>query len=299
MAKGYDESEVKTRLIDLLKNSKIGMSGIEISENLGINRITMAKYLDIFAAEGIIQQRNVGNTHLWLVEEGIEKLQFPDDYFKVQEEYLGFLNNASGRSALGLIRNCMNSEANSVTLITEVILPTIKSVKDLFEEGKIGTSEQNLLFEIILDSIKIINLQNIISNPQKNIVVFSSDIDSILISEATSAAFHVRNWKVSSLGNMSSAMDVLFDLDLKKLLTKIWKGREGVMIIVVCSSSEESLKFFSEAFQSVKGKTEKNLNLIFNAKIGKKIDVKADLITDNVDEIIQWSETAYENATGQ
>ena len=299
MAKGYDESEVKTRLIDLLKKSKIGMSGIEISENLGINRITMAKYLDIFAAEGIIQQRNVGNTHLWLVEEGIEKLQFPDDYFKVQEEYLGFLNNASGRSALGLIRNCMNSEANSVTLITEVILPTIKSVKDLFEEGKIGTSEQNLLFEIILDSIKIINLQNLIPEPQKNIVVFSSDIDSILISEATSAAFHVRNWKVSSLGNMSSAMDVLFDLDLKKLLTKIWKGREGVMIIVVCSSSEESLKFFSEAFQSVKGKTEKNLNLIFNAKIGKKIDVKADLITDNVDEIIQWSETAYENATGQ
>ena len=299
MAKGYDESEVKTRLIDLLKKSKIGMSGIEISENLGINRITMAKYLDIFAAEGIIQQRNVGNTHLWLVEEGIEKLQFPDDYFKVQEEYLGFLNNASGRSALGLIRNCINSGANSVTLITEVILPTIKSVKDLFEEGKISTSEQNLLFEIILDSIKIINLQNIISNPQKNIVVFSSDIDSILISEATSAAFHVRNWKVSSLGNMSSAMDVLFDLDLKKLLTKIWKGREGVMIIVVCSSSEESLKFFSEAFQSVKGKTEKNLNLIFNAKIGKKIDVKADLITDNVDEIIQWSETAYENATGQ
>ena len=299
MAKGYDESEIKTRLIDLLKNSKIGMSVIEISENLGINRITMAKYLDIFAAEGIIQQRNVGNTHLWLVEDGIEKLQFPDDYFKVQEKYLDFLNNAFGRSALGLIRNCMNSEANSVTLITEVILPTIKSVKDLFAEGKIGTSEQNLLFEIILDSIKIINLQNLIPEPQKNIVVFSSDIDSILISEATSAAFHARNWKVSSLGNMSSTMDVLFDLDLKKLLTKIWKGKEGIMIIVVCSSSEESLKFFSEAFQSVKGKNQKNLNLILNAKIGKKIDVKADLITDDLDEIIQWAETAYENASGQ
>jgi len=139
----------------------------------------------------------------------------------------------------------------------------------------------------------------LIPEPQKNIVVFSSDIDSILISEATSAAFHARNWKVSSLGNMSSAMDVLFDLDLKKLLTKIWKGKEGIMIIAVCSSSEESLKFFSEAFQSVKGKTEKNLSLIFNVKIGKKTDVKADLITDNLDEIIQWSEIAYENATGQ
>ena len=59
------------------------------------------------------------------------------------------------------------------------------------------------------------------------------------------------------------------------------------------------MKFFSEAFQSVKGKNQKNLNLILNAKIGKKIDVKADLITDDLDEIIQWAETAYENASGQ
>ena len=299
MAKGYDESEVKTRLIDLLKNSKIGMSGIEISENLGINRITMAKYLDVFAAEGIIQQRNVGNTHLWLVEEGTKKLQFPDDYFKVQEEYIGFLNNVSGKSALGLIRNCMNSQADAVTLITEVILPAIKSVRHIFEEGKIGTSEQNLLFEAISNSIKIISLQNLVSESQKNIIVFSSDTDSTLISDATSAAFHAKNWNVSSLGNMSSAMDVLFDLDLKKLLTKIWKGKDGIMIIVICSSSEEGLQFFSEAFQSIKGNTEKNLKLILNAKIGKKTDVKADLITNNLDEIIQWSEIAYENATGQ
>ena len=298
MAKGYDENKVKTQLIDLLQKSKIGMSGIEISERLGINRITMTKYLNVFAAEGIIQQRDIGNTHLWLVEEGTEKLQFPDDYFKVQEEYLNFLNNASGKFVLSLIRNCMNSGANAVTLIIEVVLPAIKSVKQFFEEGKIGTSEKNLHFEIILDSIKIISLQNVSFEPQKNIVVFSSDTDSTLISEATSAAFHARNWKVSSLGNMSSAMDVLFDLDLAKLLTKVWNVRNGVMIIVVCSSSEESLKFFSEAFQSVKGKT-KNLNLIFNAKIGKKTDVKADLITDDLYEIIQWSETLYENATGK
>jgi len=67
MAKGYDENEIKTKLIDLLNKSKAGLSGIEISEKLGINRITMTKYLNVFAAEGIIQQRDVGNTHLWLI----------------------------------------------------------------------------------------------------------------------------------------------------------------------------------------------------------------------------------------
>ena len=299
MAKGYDENEIKTKLIDLLNKSKTGLSGIEISEKLGINRITMTKYLSVFAAEGIIQQRDIGNTHLWLIQEGTEKLEFPDDYSKAQEEYANFLNNASGDAAISFIRNCVNSGANPLTLTTEVILPAIKSVRELFDEGKIGTSEQNLIFESISDSIKIIRLQNILSDPEKNIVVFSTDANSTLISDATSAVFHSRNWRVSSLGNMSSAMDVLFDLDLKKLLTKIWKGREGVMIIIVCASSEEGLKFFSEAFQSVKGKTEKNLNLVFNAKVGKKTDVDADLITEDLDEIIQWSETAYENITGK
>ena len=50
MARGYDVTEVKFRLIKLLRDSKTGISGVEISERLGINRVTMAKYLKIFSA---------------------------------------------------------------------------------------------------------------------------------------------------------------------------------------------------------------------------------------------------------
>ena len=45
MARGYDETEVKFRLIKLLHSSKSGISGVEISQKLGINRVTMSKYL--------------------------------------------------------------------------------------------------------------------------------------------------------------------------------------------------------------------------------------------------------------
>ena len=54
MARGYDASEIKSRLIKLLHDSKTGISGTEISQRLGINRITMTKYLNIFSAEVII-----------------------------------------------------------------------------------------------------------------------------------------------------------------------------------------------------------------------------------------------------
>ena len=85
MPRGYDVSEVKFRLIKLLRDSKTGISGVEISERLGINRVTMTKYLNVFSAEGIISEKSIGNVNLWFVHEGTEQFQFPDDYFRVQE----------------------------------------------------------------------------------------------------------------------------------------------------------------------------------------------------------------------
>jgi len=81
MARGYQTEEIKEKLVDLLSNSKTGLSGLEISERLSINRITATKYLNVFAAEGLIKQKNIGNVNLWFIEDGTEKYYFPDDYF--------------------------------------------------------------------------------------------------------------------------------------------------------------------------------------------------------------------------
>ena len=112
MVRGYDISEIKFRLIKLLRGSTTGISGVEVSERLGINRVTMTKYLNIFEAEGIIAEKSIGNVNLWFVQEGIEQLQFPDDYFQVQEKYLDYIIKCSESAVCNLIRNCMNSEIN-------------------------------------------------------------------------------------------------------------------------------------------------------------------------------------------
>ena len=65
-----------------MKDSDTGMSGVEISEKLGVNRITMTKYLKVFAAEGLFRQKNIGNITLWFLEPGQESFDFPDDYFQ-------------------------------------------------------------------------------------------------------------------------------------------------------------------------------------------------------------------------
>ena len=68
MGKGYSTEEIREKLISTLKDSETGMSGVEISEKIGVNRITMSKYLKVFAAEGLLRQKNIGNVTLWFLE---------------------------------------------------------------------------------------------------------------------------------------------------------------------------------------------------------------------------------------
>ena len=118
MTRGYQTEEIKEKLVDLLSNSKTGLSGLEISERLSINRITATKYLNVFAAEGLIKQKNIGNVNLWFIEEGTEKFHFPEDFFKVKSKYFEHLTARKEKLAYNLVRNCFHSTTQPVKIIT-------------------------------------------------------------------------------------------------------------------------------------------------------------------------------------
>ncbi len=294
MAKGYQVQEIKQKLVDILASSKTGLSGIEISEKLGINRVTMTKYLNMFATEGMIGQKNIGNVNLWFLEEGTEQFEFPADYFRVKTKYLELLTERDAQKSYNLIRNCIHSDAQTSKLIFEIILPTTQSIQELFDQGKITKSESKLLGKIISNSIQMLNLANAEIDDRKNVVIISADSQSAILAEAAAASFHSEGWNVSSLGDMSDSIDVMFDLDLQKFLGKVWTKANGVMIIVIFSTTEEGLKFFAQAVNSAKGKVGKNLSLVLCSNL-KKTSVKADLVADDLESVLQWSQTTFEH----
>lgn len=293
MVRGYQTQDIKQKVVEVLSNSRTGLSGVEISEKLGVNRVTMAKYLNVFAAEGLIQQKNIGNVILWFIEEGSEQFHFPDDYFKVKNYYLELLLNGSEHQIQNLIRNCKFSNADIIKILIEVILPAIDSIQEMSKKGKIGKSEQKFLEEIISNSIKLLHLLPSEINPEKKVIVISADSKSTILAQAASAAFHSSGWHVMSFGDMSDSIDVLFDLDLQKFLTKHWKPKKEVLVFLVFSETTEGLKFFSESVNSVKGKFGKNLSLVLCGKNSEK-NLKADLVTGNLEDAIQWSQTTFE-----
>nr|AIE97530.1 putative transcriptional regulator [uncultured marine thaumarchaeote KM3_01_C08] len=263
---------------------------------MNINRITTTKYLNVFAAEGFVKQKNIGNVNLWFIEDGTEKFHFPEDFFKVKTKYLEYLTARKEKLAYNLVRNSFHSTTQPVKIITEIIVPAIQSVYGIFDQGKIGKSELNFLEKIISNSIQIVNLGNFDVDMKKNVIMISADYQSTLFSEAASASFHADGWQVYSLGDMSSSIDVLFDLDLQKFLTKVWKSGMGIMVIVIFSSTAESMKFFAESVNSIKLKSRKNLYLAVCGDMKKNAEIKADLVEEDIQAVLQWSQTTFESS---
>lgn len=295
MAKGYLVGEIREKLISVLKDSDSGMSGIEISKKINVSRITMTKYLKVFAAEGLLRQKNIGNVTLWFLEPGQEAFSFPDDYFIITSRYLELLVKGNEEEIYSLIRNCLNSGALVNRMIVEVIYPAIDHIRELFDSGKIGTAEQNLLRNIVSKSLSIFNQIPVVLDSKKNVVVIAADPESILISESASAYYHSDGWTVSHLGDMSYAIDVLFDLDFQKLVSKIWKQKPGILLVVIFSQTSEGLSFFADSINPNKEKSGKQIKLALCGKVSKKTKIDSDLLSDDFGDILQWSNTISQN----
>ena len=295
MAKGYRVEEIREKLISVLKDSDSGISGIEISKKINVSRITMTKYLKVFAAEGLLRQKNIGNVTLWFLEPGQESFDFPDDYFKITSRYLELLVKGNEEEIYSLIRNCLNSGALINRIIIEVIYPAIDHIRELFDSGKIGSAEQNLLRNIVSKSLSIFNQVPVVLDSKKNVVVIAADPESILISESASASYHSDGWNVSHLGDMSYAIDVLFDLDFQKLVRKIWKQKSGILLVVIFSQTSEGLSFFADSINPNKTKSDKQIKLALCGKISKKTKINSDLLSDNIGDVLQWSNTISQN----
>ena len=272
---------------------------MEIAEKLHLNRVTMAKYLKVFAAESLIKQKNIGNVNLWFIEKGVDQLSFPADLFQVKNRYLEYILSASVHEAHNLIRTSLHSGAEPSKLVSEVIVSAIDAVENSYKNGKIGTSEKNFLDEAISSSLYLIMLSEGEVNKKKNAVILSADYQNSLLALSAATAFQTKGWRVSLLGDMSHAIDVMFDLDLQRFLSKVWPKREGVMVVAAFASGEGPAKFFSQAVAAGRKKFGRNLHFALCDRAAKKHKAPADFATDDLEKLLQWSQTVFERTQSQ
>ena len=290
-----DADKIRRKIVEKLGKSRMGLSGLEISKAIGMNRVTLSKYLGILFAEGIIGQKHVGNAIVWFVQEGTDSFSFPDDYDTAAKKYLDLLLANSVNAAHHVIRNCLHMGAPPEKIITEILLPAFDSVLHAYEDGSIGSAELHLLQNTLQDSTRSAYDGNTVADSDKNAVLLASDATGLISCGAASSVLQHNGWTVSCVGNMSNSVDTMLDLDLHKLLRRVWPKKQGVMIIAIFSGTGDGLGLFSEAAAAVVKKlhTKKTRLLLFGSD-SKDASDRADLATKDFAHAIQWFQTSYE-----
>ena len=276
----------------------MGMTCTDLSRRAGVSRLTMSKYLDTFAAEGIVRRRGSGPAAIWFAEGGAAVFDFPEGYVEAQKKYEELVSSHAEDAACALVRNCALSGASAPRLMTEVVVPASARIRRAYDDGRIGNSELALLRGIISSSIRASWAPPVARPPadaRRNAVLIAADPSSSVACEAAAAALRGGGWTVSALGDMSSSINVLLDLDLQRLLAKVWRKRRGMLAVCVFSDTEEGLNFFAESAGSALARAGRGARLVLCGPAGPKAGLKADLITDDIGAALQWLQTAYDS----
>lgn len=67
------EQDIKDKILEYINNSEGGLSGSRLSEELGINRVTLTKYLSLLDSEGFIKYKRVGMAKTWYPVKNVKR----------------------------------------------------------------------------------------------------------------------------------------------------------------------------------------------------------------------------------
>ena len=141
------------------------------------------------------------------------------------------------------------------------------------------------------------NLSTILTNDAQSVIISASDPRCALLSRITAAIYRTNGWSVYDVGDISDAAGVLFDLDFQRLADKIWRNKRGMLVTVAFSHTSEGLNFFADSLYPTT-KTSKNMHLVLCGyklrDISDSIPKSCDYYTDNVKDVIKWSESVSE-----
>lgn len=272
MYKKYNLADIQRDVIDLLQNNN-PMSSSEIAKVLGTNRITMSKYLDILYFQKIINRRKIGSVNFWFLQPGITNLDSHDENFlDVQQKIIGALLSGKEEFAENIILSLINRNVNLRKIISNVCLPVLNTILELYNRGKIGQTEKIHLCNNLSDCIRILGNVRKSNNTKfgdSQLIIISGDDDSLPICIMLEILTAREGIHSILIGNVENYIDPFFDIDLQRYVSKLSKRTSGKSAVVVFSNSETSIRFLYSTLMETKFQ-ERNQTFIFSNKTLKE-----------------------------
>ncbi|MGD9533171.1 MAG: winged helix-turn-helix transcriptional regulator [Candidatus Nitrosocosmicus sp.] len=272
----YTLQEIQRKVIEILQNNN-PMSSSEIAKELGINRITMSKYLDILYFQKIINNKKIGSVNFWYLDPGITNIDSKDEnYLEIQQNLIAALLGGQKEVCDNIMLSLTNRTSNLKRIFTDICIPTLNTISELYDRGKIGKSEKIHLIRNLSNAIRILGNNTKLPNirhENSQVVIISGDNDSNPICDMLEILTTRLGAKSTFIGNVENSIDPFFDIDLHRYIIKLTKRVRGKTIVVVVSNNETSIRFIYSALLESEMKEKKIQLLIFSSKsLKEKLD---------------------------
>ena len=304
MYRRYTIDEIKNKVIETLRNHEEGMSSIELADAIHVNRMTITKYLNILSAIGLIKRKKIGSINIWTIESGVEDIEFPLNYLRLQQKFITSLLGYNKRELSKILLNIIYSNTEILKILKEIIIPSSNTIKGLYDRGRLGKTELLFLYNLLFDLGILIEIHHKNTEYNKNIhnIFIAGNQDQILNSKILSVASEVSNCDTIYIGNIEQHIDPFFDIDLQRHIAKLWLHKKGTKVIFLCCSEESSLRFLFTTSDYIKRKMTENIKIVLFANseiLDLAKDLKFDFITSDLNSIIIWLEELIKQVKNQ
>jgi methanogenic corrinoid protein MtbC1 len=298
MYRRYTLDEIKRKIIDVLQSAGgTGLSGVELADRIGINRMTITKYLDVMHAMGLLKKKKIGNVNIWFVQIGAGDIEFPINYIQVQQKLISAILAGDEDHARRILLSLMNSNVDQVRVMTDVVLPAVNTIGELYSRGRLNKTERTFLLNLMMELIDLVKF-NVRPREQKanaHAVCVAGSEDRVHIAKGTAVALLARGWDSSYIGDVGEQIDPFFDIDFHRYLLRLWSDKHGLMLVCIFSSGEGSLRFLSSTAKDMKGKIKGELRItaVTTQQLQPVAEESSDYVAKDLLALLEWAEREF------
>jgi hypothetical protein len=256
-----------------------GMSGVELAKKTGINRMTITKYLNLLYSIGLIKKKKIGTVNIWFLESGLSYPGSSINYNELQQRFMNAILAGSDELSSKLIINALNSGADKLKLLTDVFLPTVNTVSELYSRGRLNRAERINFQSVVIEILDFVKYSTYSGEKRPNIsaLIVCGSEDAVIHSKIIELSLRLENCDTRYIGNVEGVLDPFFDIDFQRYVTKLWGSKTGVVILCICSAVESSLRFLYSAAHVLRNKLAARLILCLmtNSEIRNAYDFES------------------------
>jgi methanogenic corrinoid protein MtbC1 len=298
MYRRYTLDEVKRKIVDALQGAGgTGLSGIELADKTGLNRMTITKYLDVMNAMGLIKKKKIGPVNVWVLESGVADIEFPINYVQVQQRLITAILAGEEETARKILLSVLNSNVDQVRILTDIIIPAANTISELYSRGRLGKTERAFLQTIMIELVNIakFNVRAVEQKSNANALFVAGSEDRVLQAKSAAVAFQIQGWNATYVGNVEEDIDPFFDIDFQRYVSRVWSTKRGLMVICIFSSGEGSLRFLSSASRALKGRLKGELKIAISAtpELQQAAEEAYDYSARDLLSLVEWAERQY------